>query len=107
MSELADRNTVAMVARHWGCSKSTVQRRIADGSLGCLRLGRIVRISREQVEAYERACACDAKAAERVQAVAKAMRRRDAYELGRQIGWKLRAESAKAPVKPKRGRPAG
>jgi excisionase family DNA binding protein len=56
MSELRDRNTAAMVAKHWGCSLRTVQRRIADGSLHCLRIGGIVRVSREQVEAYERAC---------------------------------------------------
>src|SRR5579872_1606684 len=53
---LRDRNTVRMIADHWGCSVSTVHRRIADGSLPCLRIGGIVRLSREQVEAYEQQC---------------------------------------------------
>lgn len=51
---LRDRNTVAMVAAHWECSPKTVRRRIAEGSLPCLRIGGIIRITREQVEAYER-----------------------------------------------------
>jgi excisionase family DNA binding protein len=52
---LRDRNTVRMVAVHWECSVRTVYNRLADGPLLCLRLGGIVRISREQVEAYEAA----------------------------------------------------
>jgi excisionase family DNA binding protein len=48
---LRNRNTIRQVAGHWECSPKTIYRRIADGSLPCLRLGGIVRISREQVEA--------------------------------------------------------
>ena len=51
---LRDRNTVRMVAAHWECCANTVYRRIADGSLDCLRLGGLLRVSRDQVEAYER-----------------------------------------------------
>jgi excisionase family DNA binding protein len=55
-SVLRDRNTVAMVADFWGISSTTVSRMIKDGSLACLRLGGVVRITREQVEACEAAC---------------------------------------------------
>lgn len=56
MSDLRDMNTVGMVAEHWGCSPRTVQRRIADGALRCLRIGGLVRITRQQVVEYEAAC---------------------------------------------------
>lgn len=36
--------TVAQTADLLGCSRSTVQRRVADGSLPVLRLGHLVRI---------------------------------------------------------------
>lgn len=50
---LGNRNTVATVGAYLGCSISTVNRRIAAGSLCCTRHGRIVRLSREQVEEFE------------------------------------------------------
>jgi excisionase family DNA binding protein len=51
--ELRDRNTVTDVARWWGVSPRTVRARIYDGTLGHLRVGRVIRIRREDVEAYE------------------------------------------------------
>lgn len=53
---LNDRNTIAMVAEHWGCSDDHVRRLINRGALACLRLGGIVRLTREQVEEYEKRC---------------------------------------------------
>ncbi|MBU6298882.1 MAG: excisionase family DNA-binding protein, partial [Alphaproteobacteria bacterium] len=53
---LRDRNTVKMVADHWGCSTDTVRRLIKSGSLPCLQIGGVVRLSREQVETYETQC---------------------------------------------------
>src|SRR5215467_6139769 len=50
---LLDRNTVQQVAEHWGCSTDTVFRRIRNGSLPCIRDGRVVRIRREDVLTYE------------------------------------------------------
>jgi hypothetical protein len=51
---LRDRNTVKMIAEHWACSVATVYRRIESGALDCLRLDGIIRVTREQVEAYEK-----------------------------------------------------
>lgn len=48
-----NRNTVATVAAYLCCSVRTVQRRIVAGDLQCTRHGRIVRLSRSQVEAFE------------------------------------------------------
>jgi hypothetical protein len=53
-SALRDRNTVAMVARHFGVSPSTIHRWLADGALGCMRLYGVIRIARDQVEEFER-----------------------------------------------------
>lgn len=53
---LRDMNTVSMVAEHWSCSPRTVRNRIAEGALPCLRLGGVVRITRQQVEGFELAC---------------------------------------------------
>lgn len=50
---LRDRNTVRMVADHWECSSDTVYRLIKSGELPCLRIGGVLRVSREQVEGYE------------------------------------------------------
>lgn len=51
---LGPRNTIGTVAAYLGCSTATVNRRIKSGVLACTRHGRIVRISKEQVEAFER-----------------------------------------------------
>src|SRR5262245_4651262 len=56
MSVLRDRNTMAMVAAHWGCSARHVRRLVQKGELPCLNLGGVVRLTREQVEAYEAKC---------------------------------------------------
>jgi hypothetical protein len=50
---LRDRNTIRMVADFWLVTPPTVKRRIADGTLECLRFGDVVRITREQVLACE------------------------------------------------------
>lgn len=59
---LRDMNTVGMVAKHWECSTRTVQNRINEGSLSCLRLGGLIRLTRQQVEDYEKACTAGGKA---------------------------------------------
>jgi hypothetical protein len=58
---LKDRNTIKMVAEHWCCTPRTVRNRVADGTLACLRIGGVVRITREQVEACEAACNTESK----------------------------------------------
>ena len=45
-----------MVAEHWGCSVDTVYRRLADGTLRCIRVQGMIRISRDQVLACEEQC---------------------------------------------------
>lgn len=53
---LGERNSAQQVADYWGVSKRTVNRRIAEGALACLRFGSVVRITREQVAEYEARC---------------------------------------------------
>ena len=53
---LRDMNTVEMVAKHWLVTSRTVRNRINSGALFCLRLGGTVRLTRQQVEEYEKAC---------------------------------------------------
>jgi excisionase family DNA binding protein len=50
---LRDRNTVRMVAEHFVCSPDTIYRLIKRGELACLRIGGVVRVTREHVEAFE------------------------------------------------------
>jgi len=66
---LRDRNTVAMVANHWGCSAATVHRLIKNGTLACLYLGGVIRITREQVEACEAKCDTSQQAAQQAAAL--------------------------------------
>lgn len=58
---LRDRSTIKMVAEHWRCSGSHVRNMIDSGTLGALRLGKMIRITREQVAACEGACDTKAK----------------------------------------------
>jgi excisionase family DNA binding protein len=84
---LRDRNTVKQVAAYWGCSTKTVYRMIKSGELECLRLGGLLRVSREQVEAYEGSGAAGpiTVAAAGPITFARARATNDAYELGRLI----------------------
>lgn len=52
---LGERNTIKMVADHWGCSDKHVRSMIASGKLAALRLGGVIRVTREQVEECEAA----------------------------------------------------
>lgn len=53
---LAERNTVGSVAAYWACSPNAVRRLIKDGTLSCLRLGKVIRITRDQVVDCEERC---------------------------------------------------
>ena len=85
---LRDRNTVSMVADHWGCSTATVHRLIKNGTLPCLYLGGVIRITREQVEACEAACDTS-KQTELAQRAVRQMRSElsatNTFELGQKI----------------------
>jgi len=103
---LKDRNTVRELAEFWGCSVRTVQRRIGSGALACFKSGRIVRITREQVEAFEAANACERaegaaglSSMDRDRLSGSELRRRiaglplsDAFELGRDVAGRLLVE---------------
>jgi len=84
-----------MVAEHWGCSVSHVHDMIAAGTLQALRLGGLIRITREQIEACETACNTKAaldhehertKATDRARALALALEtiRRQTFKGGKQ-----------------------
>lgn len=53
---LHDRNTIKMVADHWAISPRTVRRLVDKGALPALRIGAVVRLTREAVESYEAQC---------------------------------------------------
>src|SRR6202012_5909019 len=59
---LRDRNTVKMVAEHWGCSPDHVRNLIASGTLDAIKLGGVIRITRAHIEECERACSTKATA---------------------------------------------
>jgi excisionase family DNA binding protein len=117
---LKDRNTVQDLAEFWRCSARTVQRRIASGDLVCFRSGSIVRITREQVEAFEAANTRDGtkgaaglSVMDRDRLNGSALRkmiagvpRSEALELGHDEAGKTLVErlarEAKRPGKPKR-----
>lgn len=44
--------SVAEVAQQWGVHPRTVYREIERGALGCFYVGRAVRVTAEQLEAY-------------------------------------------------------
>lgn len=45
--------TVASLADEWGCSQGVIRKAIADGRLGCFRLGTLIRIPAEEVRRFE------------------------------------------------------
>ena len=45
--------TVATLAEEWGCSEGVIRKAIADGELGCFRLGTLIRIPTEEVRRFE------------------------------------------------------
>lgn len=87
---LRERNTIRQVADHWACSPKTVYRRIADGSLSCMRLGGVLRISREQVEAYEQGCISSGDTKTTSGTFRPARVSKGAYQRGREIAGRLR-----------------
>jgi hypothetical protein len=92
---LRDRNTVRMVAEHWGCSPDTVYRRLGDGTLACLRIAGMIRVTREQVEACE--VAATVPGAQLSAAALRRARQPDPFELGRRIaGEELRRAQREA-----------
>lgn len=101
---LRERNTAKMVADHWGCSQEHVYNLIASGTLAALRLGGLIRITREQVEACEAACntKLEVEAANRAADTMRA-RTRDPFELGRRIAGRELDQSLPKP----RGRGRG
>lgn len=50
---LRDQSTIRMVAAYWGCSTKTVRHLIETGALTCVRTGGVIRVTRDQVAAYE------------------------------------------------------
>jgi excisionase family DNA binding protein len=50
---LRERNTIGMVAEHWGVSTRTVRRLVDSGELPALRIGGSVRLTRQAIEVYE------------------------------------------------------
>src|SRR5690349_14005098 len=45
--------TVASLAAEWECSEGVVRKLIANGELGCFRLGVLIRIPAEEVARFE------------------------------------------------------
>lgn len=45
--------TVASLADAWGCSEGVIRKAIANGELGCFRLGTLIRIPAEEVRRFE------------------------------------------------------
>lgn len=46
--------TVSSLAAEWHCSEGVIRKAIADGRLGCFRLGTLIRIPEEEVRRFER-----------------------------------------------------
>jgi len=91
---LRDRNTLKMVAEHWECSPKTVRRVIDSGALQCIRIGRVIRVSREAIAEYEKEYSWGGTktAPAKSYAVRPAS---DAYQRGREIAGELLSLSAK------------
>jgi excisionase family DNA binding protein len=45
--------TVASLAEEWECSEGVIRKAIANGELGCFRLGTLIRIPVEEVRRFE------------------------------------------------------
>jgi excisionase family DNA binding protein len=45
--------TVASLAAEWQCSEGVIRKAIANGELGCFRLGTLIRIPEEEVRRFE------------------------------------------------------
>lgn len=45
--------TVASLAAAWDCSEGVIRKAIADGKLGCFRIGTLIRIPAEEVRRFE------------------------------------------------------
>ena len=53
MAEPARPYTAASLAERWGCSVNHIRDLIRDGKLQCFRVGRLIRIRRDEVERFE------------------------------------------------------
>lgn len=53
MAEVSKAYTVASLAQEWECSQGLIRKAIADGRLGCFRLGTLIRIPAEEVERFQ------------------------------------------------------
>ena len=84
--QLRDRNTILMVADYWGVSREHVRRLIDTGTLPALRLGGVIRITREQVADCEAACNTKTRLNQEKAIVQTVVaRERDPFALGRLI----------------------
>ena len=45
--------TVATLAREWDCSEGVIRKAIAEGEIGCFRLGTLIRIPVEEARRFE------------------------------------------------------
>jgi excisionase family DNA binding protein len=45
--------TVANLAAEWQCSEGVIRKAIANGELGCFRLGTLIRIPEEEARRFE------------------------------------------------------
>ena len=45
--------TVASLAAEWNCSEGVIRKAVANGELGCFRLGSLIRIPVEEVKRFE------------------------------------------------------
>jgi excisionase family DNA binding protein len=45
--------TVSTLAAEWACSEGVIRKLIADGRLGCFRIGTLIRIPPEEVARFE------------------------------------------------------
>jgi excisionase family DNA binding protein len=45
--------TVSSLAAEWECSEGVIRKAIANGELGCFRLGTLIRIPAEEVRRFE------------------------------------------------------
>ncbi len=58
MAEPARHFTVAELAAHWGVTTTHVYNLTRGHELGCLRFGKAIRITIEQVQVYEESISC-------------------------------------------------
>jgi len=92
---LRERNNVRQVAEYWGVSPDTIRRLVDGGKLDAIRIGSVVRITREHVLAYEAANSTVLQA-KKDKAHADAFRTalNDPFEQGREIARQARIRAS-------------